>query len=130
MVQNASWEWLLEGFKIDLETQVKPRTIEDYCYHISYFARWTKDSNILDPHSITKRDIQEFLHFIASTPAIFFTGNGAKRCIQRNENSRWHHYFPFYILKQVNVQCETKRIIKKDGMPLARLQLRLTTRGR
>jgi len=94
MVQNTSWEWLIEGFKIDLETQLKPRTIKDYCYHVSYFARWAKDSNILDPHSITKRDIQKFLHFIASTPAIFFPGNGAKRCIQRNENSRWYHYFP------------------------------------
>ena len=27
MVQNDSWEWLLAGFKIDLETQVKPKTI-------------------------------------------------------------------------------------------------------
>lgn len=94
MVQNRSWEWLLEGFKIDLETQLKTKTIKDYCDHVCYFAQWAQDSNKRDPHSITKRDIQEFLHFVASTPAIFIAGNGVKRYIQRDENSRWHHYFP------------------------------------
>jgi len=94
MVQNGSWEWLIEGFKIDLETQVKPKTVKDYCDHVSYFARWAQNSNRNDPRSVNKRDIQEFLHFVASTPAIFVTGNGAKRQIQRDENSRWHHYFP------------------------------------
>lgn len=94
MVQNDSWEWLLEGFKIDLETQVKPKTAKDYCDHVSYFARWARDNNKGKACSITKRDIQEFLHFVASNPAIFSTGNGAKRVIQRDENSRWHHYFP------------------------------------
>jgi len=94
MVQNASWEWLLQGFKIDLETQVKPKTVKDYCDHVSYFARWVQGNNKSDAGSITKRDIQEFLHFVASTPAIVVTGNGAKRQIQRDENSRWHHYFP------------------------------------
>ena len=54
MAQNASWEWLLRGFKIDLETQLKPKTVKDCCDHVSYFARW----------------------------------------VQRDENSRWHHYFP------------------------------------
>ena len=94
MVENSSWEWLLQGFKIDLETQVKPKTVKDYCDHVSYFARWAQGNNRKDPRSITKRDIQEFLHFVASTPAIFVTGNGAKRQIQRDGKSRWHHYFP------------------------------------
>jgi len=94
MVQNDSWERLLEGFRIDLETQVKPKTVKDYRDHVSYFARWAQDNNKKDPSSITKRDIQEFLHFVASTPATFVTGNGARRQIQRDENSRWHHYFP------------------------------------
>jgi len=94
MVQNISWEWLLAGFKIDLETQVKPRTAKDYCEHISYFTRWARDNNKGDSCSITKRDIQEFLHFVASTPAIFVTSNGTERRIQRDENSRWHHYYP------------------------------------
>ena len=94
MVQNDSWEWLLTGFKIDLETQVKPKTVKDYCDHVSYFAGWAGYNDKGTPNSITKRDIQEFLHHIASTPAIFTTGNGAKRIVQRDENSRWHHYFP------------------------------------
>ena len=94
MVQNDSWEWLIDGFKIDLETQVKPKTVEDYCSHVAYFARWAENNHKITPRSVTKRDIQEFLHFIASTPAIFTTGNGAKRIVQRDENSRWHHYFP------------------------------------
>jgi site-specific recombinase XerD len=94
MVQKDSWEWLLDGFKIDLETQVKPKTVKDYCSHIAYFVRWAESNCKITPRSIIKRDIQEFLHYIASTPAIFTTGNGAKRIVQRDENSRWHHYFP------------------------------------
>lgn len=94
MVQNGSWQWLLEGFKIDLETQVKRRTVKDYCDHVSYFARWAQGSDRKNPGCITKRDIQDFLHFVASTPAIFTTGSGAKRQVQRDQNSRWHHYFP------------------------------------
>jgi len=31
---------------------------------------------------------------VASTPAIFVTSNGTERRIQRDENSRWHHYYP------------------------------------
>jgi hypothetical protein len=46
-------------------------------------------NNKRDLRSVTKRDIQEFLHFVASTPAIVAAGNGAKRQIQRDENSRW-----------------------------------------
>ena len=94
MVQNDSWKWLITGFKIDLETQVKPKTAQGYCDHVSYFARWVENNDKGVPGSITKRDLQEFLHYVASTPAIFTTGNGAKRIIQRDENSRWHHYFP------------------------------------
>jgi site-specific recombinase XerD len=94
MVQNDSWEWLLTGFKFDLETQVKPKTVKDYCDHVSYFARWAEDNDKGTPSSISKRDIQEFLHYVASTPAIFSTGNGTKRIVKRDDNSRWHHYFP------------------------------------
>jgi len=27
MVQNVSWEWLLEGFKYELEVTVKPKKL-------------------------------------------------------------------------------------------------------
>lgn len=94
MAEKGSWEWLIQGFRIDLETQVKLRTVKDYCDHVYYFARWNQRNNKRDLRSVTKRDIQEFLHFVASTPAIVAAGNGAKRQIQRDDNSRWHHYFP------------------------------------
>lgn len=94
MVQNISWEWLAQGFKIELETQLKPKTVKDYCGHISYFARWVQTSQKGCPCSILKRDIQEFLHYVATNPAIFSTGNGTNMTVPRDENSRWHHYFP------------------------------------
>jgi len=94
MVQNVSWEWLIQGFKIELETQLKPKTVKDYCGHISYFARWAQTSQKGYPCSILKRDIQEFLHYVATNPAIFSTGNGTNMTVPRDENSRWHHYFP------------------------------------
>lgn len=94
MVQKGSWHWLLDGFRIDLETQVKPKTARDYCDHVRYFTKWAQANNRGDPRSIVKRDIQEFLHFVGSSPATIVAGNGTKRQIQRNQNSRWHHYFP------------------------------------
>ena len=118
MVKNVSWEWLIQGFKIELETQLKPKTVKDYCDHISYFARWSQDNNKGDLGFITKRDIQEFLHYVASTPAIFSTGNGTKRIIQRDENSRWHHYFP---LKRFFTWAFTERYVEQnpvDGIAL------------
>jgi len=111
MVQNVSWEWLIQGFKFELETKLKPKTVKDYCNHISYFARWAQANNKGDPCSITKRDIQEFLHYIASNPAIFSAGNGTKRVVQRDENSRWHHYFP---LKRFFTWALNERYIDQD----------------
>lgn len=99
MVQNGSWQWLLEGFKIDLETQVKRRTVKDYCDHVSYFARWAQGSDRKNPGCITKRDIQDFLHFVASTPAIFTTGSGAKRQVQRDQNSRQDKQSSHYLFQ-------------------------------
>jgi hypothetical protein len=37
MAQNGSWDWLLEGFKFDLETEVRPRM------HWAYDGRVTLD---------------------------------------------------------------------------------------
>jgi hypothetical protein len=42
MAEKGSWEWLIQGFRIDLETQVKLRTVKDYCDHVYYFARWNQ----------------------------------------------------------------------------------------
>jgi integrase/recombinase XerD len=94
MVQSVTWEWLIQGFKIDLETQVKPKTVKDYCNHVSYFSRWVQENQKGDPPSILKRDIQEYLHYIANNPAIFSPGNGTQMTVPRDEKSRWYHYFP------------------------------------
>jgi integrase/recombinase XerD len=120
MVQKGSWEWLIQGFRIDLETQVKPRTVKDYCEHVYYFVRWAQGNDKRDPRSITKRDIQEFLHFVASTPAIVVAGNGAKRHIQRDQNSRWHHYFP---LKRFFSWATNERYLAQNPMDSIVLRL-------
>jgi site-specific recombinase XerD len=92
---NGSWEWLLEGFRFDLETQVKRRTVEYYYSHVSYFVRWCQnDGKIANPRYVTKHDVQSFLHYIASNPAAVVAGNGTIRKIPRNEASRWHYYIP------------------------------------
>ncbi len=111
MAQTVSWDWLLTGFRIDLETQVKPKTIKGYCEHVSYFIRWARENSKDGPCSVTKRDIQEFLHFIASTPAIFSLGHGVVRRVQRDENSRWHHY---YSLKRFFTWAFSEKYIKQN----------------
>jgi site-specific recombinase XerD len=94
MAQEITWEWLIQGFKIELETQLKPKTVRDYTSHVSYFSRWVQQNQKGNPSSISKRDIQEFLHYIATNPAVFSPGNGTQMTVPRDENSRWHHYFP------------------------------------
>ncbi len=91
MVQNNTWEWLLEGFRFDLEARTKPKTVEYYSDRIGIFARWANNGgNVADPALITKRHIQSFLHELAGTTIT--VGNGAKIQIQRTERSRWPYY--------------------------------------
>ena len=68
MVRSGTWEWLLQGFKFELETQVKPRTVEYYYEHARFFARWVVQSQGLDdPYFITKHHLQIFPHQIAGS---------------------------------------------------------------
>lgn len=93
MVQDGTWEWLLEGFKFDLETQVKPKTVEYYYDRARLFARWAqKGAQVGDPRLLTKRHIQRFLHDLVYSQYTVIVGNGAQRRIQRSERSRWHYY--------------------------------------
>lgn len=93
MSDNGTWQWLLEGFKYELETQVKPKTVEYYLDHAKTFTRWAHDvATIEAPHLITKRDLQTFFHYLIATPAIVTKGNGALRHIQRTDRTRWHYY--------------------------------------
>jgi len=93
MVHNRSWEWLREGFKFDLETQVKPKTVEYYYDRARLFARWAqKGAQVDDPRLLTKRHIQSFFHHLVHSQDTFVAGNGAQRRIQRSERSWWHYY--------------------------------------
>lgn len=45
MVQrDESWRWLLEGFRYELEAQVRPRTVEYYYDHARVFVRWAEST--------------------------------------------------------------------------------------
>jgi len=111
MAQTVSWDWLLTGFRIELETQVQPKTIKCYFEHVSYFIRWAWKNSKDGPCSVTKRDIQELLHFIVSTPVIFSLGHGIVRYVQRDKNSRWHHY---YSLKRFFTWASSEKYIKQN----------------
>ena len=93
MVQNGSWEWLLEGFKFDLETEVRPRTVEYYHDHARIFVHWAQhQGRVADPQLVNKRDIQSFLHQLTQATAISVGGNGALRQVRRTDASRWPYY--------------------------------------
>ena len=93
MVQNTSWEWLLEGFKFDLETQVKPKTVEYYYDHARIFMQWAQnEGQISNPHVLTKRDIQLFLHHITRDPQTLIVGNGAVQQVRRTDYTGWPYY--------------------------------------
>ena len=92
MVQSGTWEWLLQGFKFELETQVKPRTVEYYYEHARLFARWAQNQGLDDPYFITKRHLQAFLYQIARNSETWIGGNGAICKAQRSERTRWHYY--------------------------------------
>ena len=83
----------MEGFKYELETQVKPKTVEYYIDHARVFTRWAQNGGqISNPRLLTKRDIQTFFHYLTDNPVIVIKGNGARREIKRTERTRWHYY--------------------------------------
>jgi hypothetical protein len=43
MVQHETWDWIIDGFKYDPETQVKPRTVEYYVTLLRLFALWAQN---------------------------------------------------------------------------------------
>ncbi|MFC1998633.1 phage integrase N-terminal SAM-like domain-containing protein [Chloroflexota bacterium] len=66
MVQQNSWQWTLDGFKYELELQVKPKTIDYYHSRIKIFAKWASETqSIGSPALVSKRDIQAYLHDLA-----------------------------------------------------------------
>ena len=52
--ENETWEWLLEGFKFDLETQGKPKTVDYYYQNTRRFAQWANNTaQISNPQLIS-----------------------------------------------------------------------------
>ena len=69
MVQaQVSLEWLLEGFRYDLESTARPNTVKYYYGEISRFLRWADAAGgPSDICLLTKHHIQAFFHYLATT---------------------------------------------------------------
>jgi len=93
MVQkDGSWQWLLEGFKYELEARVRPKTVEYYHDHARIFARWAESAGIAEPRLLTKRDINTFLHWIVNNSSSAECKAGAGEEARRAESLRFHYY--------------------------------------
>lgn len=93
MVQkDGSWQWLLEGFKFDLEAQVRPKTVEYYYDHARIFVRWVETTGITEPRLLTRRDINSFFHYITNDSPTAKRNNGAGEEAHHAESLRFHYY--------------------------------------
>ena len=93
MVQNeGSWQWLLEGFKYELEAQVRPKIVEYYYDHARIFVRWAQNAAIAEPRLLTKRDINSFFHHITNNSPSTKRNNGAGEGARHTESLRFHYY--------------------------------------
>ena len=90
---EVTTQWLLEGFRYDLEVTSRPRTVEYYYEHFCIFVRWARhQGRVADPQLVNKRNIQSFLYQLTQATAISVEGNGAVRQVRRTDASRWHYY--------------------------------------
>jgi len=39
-------EWLLQGFRYELESTVRPQTVEYYCGEVRRFLQWAKTASV------------------------------------------------------------------------------------
>jgi len=93
MVQKKGrWQWLLEGFKFELEAQVRPKTVEYYYDHARIFVRWVEATGIAEPRLLTRRDINGFFHHIISRFPSVKGNNGAGEAARHAESLRFHYY--------------------------------------
>jgi len=93
MVQKlGSWQWLLEGFKYELEAQIRLKTVEYYHDHVRIFVRWVENTGITEARSLTKRDIHSFFHHIITNSHRAKRNNGAGEEARHAESLRFHYY--------------------------------------
>lgn len=90
MVQTQiSLRWLLEGFKYELESTARPRTVEYYCGEIHRFLRWAHAAGVpSDIRLLTKHHIQAFFHYLVTT----HRGNDSVNEPAAIERLRWPYY--------------------------------------
>jgi len=93
MVQiDGNWQWLLEGFKFEMEAQVRPKTVEYYYDHVRIFVRWVETTGITEPRLLTKRQINSFFHYITNDSPTAKRNNSAGEEAHHAESLRFHYY--------------------------------------
>jgi len=90
MVQvQISLEWLLEGFRYDLECTARPKTVKYYCGELSRFLQWANATGVpSDIRLLTKYHIQAFFHHLTTA----HRGNGSASEPAAVERIRWPYY--------------------------------------
>jgi len=90
MVQvGISTQWLLEGFKYELETTVRPKTVEYYTGEIRRFLRWAESAGVpSDIRLITRHHIQAFFHHLITTQS----DSSLRNDLGSIERLRWPYY--------------------------------------
>jgi len=89
MQEQTNLEWLLEGFKYDLELTVRPNTVKYYCGETQRFLQWAQATySISDILLITKKHIQAFFHHLATNNQ----PNGLENEPAAIERLRWPYY--------------------------------------
>jgi site-specific recombinase XerD len=93
MVQTISTELLLEGFRYELETTRKRKTVNYYYGHTKRFLAWAESEGIgNDLRFINKQTILTFFHHLLETTEVAVGGNSSCRQIKRTEQTRWPYY--------------------------------------
>ena len=86
MVQQTTVQWALDGFKFDLETEVKPKTVDYYHSRVKIFSKWASETRIINsPTLVSKREIQAFLHDLS-------LGGESTKTGLNTERYRWPYY--------------------------------------
>ncbi|MDH5696336.1 MAG: phage integrase N-terminal SAM-like domain-containing protein [Dehalococcoidia bacterium] len=87
--RQTSLRWLLQGFSYELESTVRPRTVEYYCGEIGRFLRWVDAARVpSDIRLVTRHHIQAFFHYLITT----CRGNGSVNEPVAIERLRWPYY--------------------------------------
>lgn len=89
MQEQTNLEWLLEGFKYDLELTVRPKTVEYYCRGTQRFIKWIQTTlHLTEIEKILKNHVQSFFHYLANNHRI----DGLKNDPREIERYRWPYY--------------------------------------